>query len=83
LRQQAFATDLFTGLGIDLTAKRAIVVKSSQHFHAQFAPLAADVLYVDTPGLLRNDMENIPYKQRSLNYWPRVDNPWGNEAGEI
>lgn len=75
-RQQVYGTDLFTGLGIDLTAKRAIVVKSSQHFHAAFAPLASEVLYVETPGLLRTDYENIPYRRRDLGYWPRVDDPW-------
>jgi microcystin degradation protein MlrC len=75
-RQQAYATDIFTGLGIDLRSKRAIVVKSTQHFHDQFAPLAQEVLYVDTPGLLRSDFENLPYRRRSLNYWPRVADPW-------
>ena len=78
VRQQAVGTDLFTGLGIDLAAKRAIVVKSTQHFHAAFAPLAQQVLYVDTPGLLRNDFEHFDYRHRSLNYWPRVDDPWGS-----
>jgi microcystin degradation protein MlrC len=56
-----------------------VVVKSSQHFHDDFAPIAQRVLYVDTPGLLRNDLENMPYRQRDLNYWPRSANPW--EAG--
>ena len=79
VRQQAVGTDLFTGLGIDLTAKRAIVVKSTQHFHAAFAPLAQQVLYVDTPGLLRSDFENFDYRRRSLNYWPRVGDPWASK----
>jgi microcystin degradation protein MlrC len=79
-RQQAFGTSLFSDLGIDLATKRAIVVKSSQHFHAQFAPLASQVLYVTTPGLLRTDFENIAYRHRDLNYWPRVHNPWADEV---
>jgi microcystin degradation protein MlrC len=81
LRVQALGTDLFTGLGIDLAAKRAIVVKSSQHFHAAFAPLAQQVLYVCTPGLLRSDFERIPYQHRSLDYWPRLQNPWAPGKG--
>ena len=76
IRQQVFGTDIFAGLGIDLTAKRAIVVKSSQHFHAAFAPLASEVLYVESPGLLRSDFEAMPYQFRDRNYWPRLDNPW-------
>ena len=79
-RQQVFSADLFTGLGIALAAKRLIVVKSSQHFHAAFAPLASEVLYVETPGLLRADYENIPYRHRDLGYWPRVANPWATAA---
>lgn len=72
-RQQAIGTELFTGLGIDLTTRRGIVVKSSQHFHAAFAPLASEVLYVESPGLLNTDFANIPYRHRSLDYWPRVE----------
>ena len=79
-RQQGYATDLFTGLGIELPAKRAIVVKSTQHFHAAFAPLAQQVLYVDTPGLLRSDFENLDYRRRDLRYWPRVADPWAGDA---
>jgi len=56
------------------------VVKSSQHFYDQFAPLSSAVLYVDTPGLIRNDFENLPFVHRDLNYWPRVENPWGDAA---
>jgi microcystin degradation protein MlrC len=72
-RQQAFGTELFTGLGIDLSTCRGIVVKSSQHFHAAFAPLASEVLYVESPGLLNTDFANVAYRHRSLDYWPRVE----------
>jgi microcystin degradation protein MlrC len=74
-RQQALGAELFTGLGIDLTALRGIVVKSSQHFHAAFAPLASEVLYVESPGLLRTDFAQIPFQHRDLNFWPRVAEP--------
>lgn len=75
-RQQVFGADLFTGLGIDLATPRAIVVKSSQHFHAAFAPLASAVLYVETPGLMNTDFAAIDYQRRDMNFWPRVENPW-------
>ncbi|MDJ0656689.1 MAG: M81 family metallopeptidase [Xanthomonadales bacterium] len=75
-RQQGYATNLFTDLGIELGSKHAIVIKSSHHFYADFAPLAADVLYVTTPGLLRSDFENIPYLHRDMNFWPRIDDPF-------
>ncbi len=75
VRSQVFGTDAFTGLGLTLADKKVIVVKSTQHFHAQFAPIAKKVLYVSTPGALTSNFASIPYQVRSLNYWPRVDDP--------
>jgi len=72
-RQQVLGTDLLSGMGLDWTSLRAVVVKSAQHFHAAFAPQAAAVIYVDTPGLLSTDFARLPYRKRSLDYWPRVD----------
>lgn len=73
--QQVLGMDLFTGLGLNLTDKRAIVVKSMQHFTASFSALSQDVVYVDTPGLLRTDFENIQFMRRDLNFWPRLADP--------
>lgn len=76
LRSQVFAPDAFTGLGIPLNAARIIVVKSSHHFWGKFAPLAADVVHVNSPGALQLDFANMPYKKRNPNYWPRVQDPF-------
>jgi microcystin degradation protein MlrC len=47
------ATDLgqFTSLGIDPTRYATVAVKSMQHFRAAFAPIARDIVLVDTGGL--------------------------------
>jgi microcystin degradation protein MlrC len=74
-RSQVLSPELFTGLGIDLAGKKLIVVKSAQHFHAQFAPLAKAILYVSTPGTVNMDFAHLPYRVRSLDYWPRVADP--------
>ena len=76
MRGQVFGTDAFTNIGIDLFAKKIVVVKSTQHFHAEFAPIAAGVRYVSTPGGITPDFANIPYRRRSLAYWPRVEDPF-------
>lgn len=76
IRSQVFAPDAFTGLGIDLSTAKIIVVKSSHHFWAGFAPIAGDIIYVDSPGALRLDFAQIPYEKRSPNYWPRVEDPF-------
>jgi len=74
--QQVIGTDLFTGLGIELNEKHAVVVKSMQHFLAAFAPLAREVLYADSPGLLTADFASLPFRHRDPNFWPRVADPW-------
>lgn len=77
IRTQTYGTDAFTGLGLTLHDKAVIVVKSTQHFHAEFAPLARAVLYVSTPGAMSFDFAAIPYKLRSMDVWPRVSDPHG------
>ncbi|TDP73026.1 M81 family metallopeptidase [Roseateles toxinivorans] len=73
VRGQVFGTDAFTGLGLSLADKGLVVVKSSQHFHAEFAPIAKAVLYAATPGAINPDFARIPYVLRDLDYWPRVE----------
>jgi microcystin degradation protein MlrC len=73
VRTQVFAPNAFTGLGISLEDKRAIVVKSSHHFWLKFAPLAAAVIHVGAPGALTADFAAIDYHKRDLRYWPRFD----------
>ncbi len=80
VRSQAYGTDTFTGLGITLHDKKLVVVKSTQHFYAKFAPLAKAVFYVDTPGAITQDFANIAFRVRGLNYWPRVGDPWASPA---
>jgi microcystin degradation protein MlrC len=76
IRSQVFAPDAFTGLGIALDRFRVVVVKSSHHFWAKFAPIAGAVMHVDSPGALQLDFANINYTKRDPNYWPRVADPF-------
>lgn len=76
LRTQVYAPDAYTGLGITLDNKRFVVVKSSHHFHAAFAPLADRIIAVATPGALQMNFATMNYrKRRDLDYFPRVDDP--------
>ena len=68
LRTQALG-DVFTPLGIDWRAKKIVVVKSSQHFYAAYAPSAKDVLYAETPGSMSMDWKRLPYVKRPK-LWP-------------
>jgi len=76
-RGQPFDPDGFTGLGIPLKARKIIVVKSMQHFHAAFAPLAADVLYVTSASAIPPDFAALPLTKRTTPWWPRDVNPHG------
>lgn len=76
LRTQTFHPEAYTGLGIDLAARRLVCVKSSQHFHAGFAPIASEVIHVATPGSITPDYANIPYRNRAPNYWPKTEDPF-------
>jgi microcystin degradation protein MlrC len=69
-RTQAFGTDLFTQFGIDLATTKIIVVKSSQHFHAKFGPVASEVLYVDTPGVCPINFTTLPFRLARRDIWP-------------
>lgn len=75
LRNQIFHPAAFTDHGIDLSKRRLAVVKSIEHFKAAFDPIAAEIVYVDTPGALRPTFDAMPYTKRDLAYWPRIEAP--------
>ena len=76
-RCQVFAPDGFTRLGIEPSRKRIVVVKSTNHFYAEFAPIAAEILYVAAPTAMPSDFAAIPYRKFTRPYWPRVADPFG------
>lgn len=76
LRSQTFHPNAFTDLGIDLDAMKAIVVKSSQHFYAGFAPIASEVIHIAGPGAITPDFTIIPFTKRDDNYWPKTEDPF-------
>jgi microcystin degradation protein MlrC len=77
-RGQVLGTDVFSNFGIDPTQKRLLVVKSTQHFYAAYAPIAAEVIYMAAPGAIAPLFKEIPYKRVDLNKYPWVDNPFAN-----
>jgi microcystin degradation protein MlrC len=69
-RTQAFDPALFTDHGIALADKKLVVVKSMQHFHAGFAPIAAEILWINGPGALSQDFARLPYRRVRRPIWP-------------
>jgi microcystin degradation protein MlrC len=78
-RTQVFHPDVFEGLGLDLTQAPIVVVKSVQHFHAGFAPVASAVLFARTESAIQFEGPVSPFKRRGANYWPLVDDPFAAE----
>jgi microcystin degradation protein MlrC len=79
-RTQIFCPDAFTGLGIDLSTKRIVVVKSSQHYQAGFGPLTETIIPVATPGAIQMNFAGIDYKKkRDMDFFPRVADPLGKD----
>ncbi len=70
IRNQAIGRDLFTQLGCDLAACQVVVVKSSQHFHADYAKAASQVLYAAAPGSVTADLRQLPYRKVQRPKWP-------------
>ncbi len=75
LRTQVFSPELFTNLGIDVTKRRLVIVKSTQHFYGRFSPIAAEVLYISATGAVQPDFKNIPYKYADTHKYPIVADP--------
>ena len=74
-RVQSFHPDCFRVAGIEPLRPRALVAKSTQHFHAGFAPIAREVLYVSAPGAGSMDMAALPHREVQRALWPRVAEP--------
>jgi len=76
LRTQVFHPECMTSLGIDVSCRRILIVKSTNHFYAGFAPIAERVLHVAAPGGLEQRFARIPLTKRRIPYWPRDEDPF-------
>ena len=75
-RSQAFSPDLFTNLGVAIGEKKVLVVKSTNHFHGAFAPIAAEILYAAVNGPYPNDPTQTQYTRLTRSLWPIVSAPF-------
>jgi microcystin degradation protein MlrC len=75
-RSQTFSPPAFTNVGVDLAAKKIVVVKSSNHFSAAFSKIAASIHYLDTGGPFPFDPLAVTYKRERRPIAPHDANPW-------
>ena len=62
-KAQMLDLDLFRYLGVEPTHMKLLVVKSSVHFRAAFAPIASAILIAKSPGPMAADPGDLPWGQ--------------------
>jgi microcystin degradation protein MlrC len=75
-RTQTFEPDIFSNLGISPQSKDILLVKSTNHFHAGFEPVAAEIIYIDAGAPYPSNPKNTDYRKLSREIWPRVEMPF-------
>jgi microcystin degradation protein MlrC len=76
-RTQTFEPDIFTNLGIDPLSQPLLVVKSTNHFYAGFAPIASEIIYVAAGAAYPNKPRETQYRKLTRKIWPRIEDPFG------
>ncbi|THV24183.1 M81 family metallopeptidase [Peteryoungia ipomoeae] len=76
-RTQTYEPDIFANQGIDFGTKSFLLIKSTNHFYAGFAPISSEIVYIAAPTSYPTDPATTPYRKASLELWPRVQDPLG------
>lgn len=69
-RIQTTDLQVFLSQGIDPTTKAVLVVKSVQHFRAAYAPIAREILLVDSGGICSPDITRLKFTKLRRPIWP-------------
>jgi microcystin degradation protein MlrC len=76
-RTQVFHPECMTSLGLDLSSRDIVIVKSTNHFYAGFASMAGEIHFVDAPGALHRCFDQISYQKVNRPLWPMSYDPLG------
>jgi microcystin degradation protein MlrC len=81
-RIQTIDLQVFLSQGIDPTAKSVLVVKSVQHFRAAYAPIAREIVLVDSGGICSPDITRLKFTKLRRPIWPLdgVNDPYAGTA---
>ena len=63
---QVMDQTMFRHLGVNPTAMKIIVVKSSVHFRNDFQDIASQILIVAAPGPVTADLADLPFQNQRL-----------------
>ncbi|MEM7276268.1 MAG: MlrC C-terminal domain-containing protein, partial [Actinomycetota bacterium] len=69
-RRQTLDPEIFVLHGIDVTTRKIVALKSSQHFRAGFRDLASEIITADGPGLTTLDVTVFEHERAPGPHWP-------------
>jgi microcystin degradation protein MlrC len=75
-RTQALERTVFSAVGIDPLSKSILVVKSSNHFYADFCKIASEVIYCQAGRPYPMDPKTNDYRKVRRTIWPIIENPF-------
>jgi microcystin degradation protein MlrC len=75
-RAQGFDPSLFSAMGVDPTAKKILLIKSTNHFYASFSKIAAEIIYCSAGHPYPNTPVTTDYRKARRTIWPMVENPF-------
>ncbi len=55
--------ELYRSQGVEPSDKKIVIVKSPSNFRAEYAPFAAKMILVDTPGISSANIRSLPYRR--------------------
>ena len=75
-RAQGFDPSLFEAMGIDPSARRILLIKSTNHFFASFSKIASEIIYCSAGHPYPNTPATTNYRKARRDIWPMIDNPF-------
>ncbi len=75
-RTQLLTPNVFQHFGLEPERRSFLIVKSTQHFYAAFAPIAAEIIYMSAPGAVAPQFQEIPYQRVDMRKFPWLDDPF-------
>jgi microcystin degradation protein MlrC len=69
-RIQTIDLQVFLSQGIDPRTRSVVVVKSVQHFRAAYAPIAREIVLVDSGGICSPDITRLKFTKLRRPIWP-------------
>ena len=74
-RCQTFSTDVFTQLGVIISNKKILIIKSTNHFYNSFFPVVSNIIYASVNGIYPNNPKKNKYLKLKRKIWPIVSSP--------